>query len=167
LKFLTSVINRNLAFIGTESRLKRIIDTLSDVVIRGSSDPERRLEHLLAERERIDREIAAIRAGGVVETYGPTAIRERFADALSDLTSLQGDFRAVEESFKGITRDVQKRQSEASDSRGMILGFALDAEGALKEQDQGFGYLHAVPDNLSAGIPVFFNEFPGFFGLEV
>jgi len=140
LKFLTSVINRNLAFIGTESRLKRIIDMLLDVVIRGSSDPERRLEYLLAERERIDREIGAIRAGGVVETYGPTAIRERFADALSDLTSLQGDFRAVEESFKGITRDVQKRQSEASDSRGMILGFALDAEGALKEQDQGISF---------------------------
>ncbi|MDZ7620160.1 MAG: DUF3375 family protein, partial [Patescibacteria group bacterium] len=85
-------------------------------------------------------EIELIRAGGAVVTYGPTAIRERFADALSDLASLQGDFRAVEESFKIITRDVQKRQSEASDSRGAILGFALDAEGALKEQDQGISF---------------------------
>jgi hypothetical protein len=59
---------------------------------------------------------------------------------LTDLASLQGDFRAVEDSFKNITRDVQKRQSEASDSRGNILGFALDAEGALKEQDQGISF---------------------------
>ncbi|MDZ7615542.1 MAG: DUF3375 family protein, partial [Patescibacteria group bacterium] len=49
LKFLAAVVERNLAFIGTESRLKRIIQTLSDVVVRGSPDPERRLEHLLAE----------------------------------------------------------------------------------------------------------------------
>lgn len=140
LKFLASVLDRNLAFVGTESRLKRIIDTLSNIVVRGSSDPGRRLEHLSDERERIDREIEAIKAGGVVETYGPTAIRERFADAVADLASLQGDFRAVEESFKNITRDVQKRQSQASDSRGNILGFALDAEGALKEKDQGISF---------------------------
>ncbi len=140
LKFLMSVLERNLAFVGTESRLKRIIDNLSDIVVRGSSDPDRRLRHLCDERDRINREIEAIHAGGAVETYGPTAIRERFADAVADLASLQGDFRAVEESFKSITRDVQKRQSEASDSRGNILGFALDAEGALKEQDQGISF---------------------------
>jgi hypothetical protein len=98
------------------------------------------LKYLTDERDRIDREIESIRAGGIVETYRPTAIRERFADALADLASLQGDFRAVEESFYSITRDVQKRQTEASDSRGDILGFALDAEGALKEQDQGISF---------------------------
>ncbi len=55
---------------------------------------------------------------------------------ISDLTSLQGDFRAVEESFKSITRNVQKQQSEAVDSRGQILGSALAAEDRLKEEDQ-------------------------------
>ncbi len=140
LKFLSEVVERNLGFVGTESRLKRIIDTLTDIVVRGSADPGRRLEHLAAERDRIEREMRAIEAGEVVETYGPTAIRERFADAVSNLASLQGDFRAVEESFKNITRDVQKRQSSATDSRGDILGFALDAEDSLKSQDQGVSF---------------------------
>src|SRR5690606_29501506 len=98
------------------SRLSRIIATLSDLVVRGSADPERRLAYLRAERERIDAEIRSIEAGHAVETHSPTAIRERFADAVSDLVSLQGDFRAVEESFKAITRDVQKRQAESVDS---------------------------------------------------
>ncbi len=75
-----------------------------------------------------------------VETYTATAIRERFADAVADLTSLQCDFRAVEESFKAITRDVQRRQSEATGQRGEILGYALEAEDRLKTEDQGVSF---------------------------
>lgn len=140
LTFLTEVLDRNLGFIGTESRLSRIIATLSDIVVRGSADPDRRLQFLRAERDRIKQEIQSIEAGNAVATHSPTAIRERFADAVSDLVSLQGDFRAVEESFKTITRNVQKRQAESTDSRGNILGFALDAEDQLKDQDQGASF---------------------------
>jgi hypothetical protein len=139
-KFLNDVLERDLGFVGTESRLKRIVDTLSDIVIRGSADPVRRLDYLRAERERIDREISSIEAGDEPEIYSSTAIRERFADALSNLASLQGDFRAVEESFKSITRNVQKQQVEREGSRGEILGFALDAEDELKSQDQGITF---------------------------
>jgi hypothetical protein len=140
LKFLDEVLERNFGFVGTESRLKRIVDTLSDIVVRGSADPARRLDYLRAERERIEREIASIEAGDEPVIYSSTAIRERFADALSDLASLQGDFRAVEESFKAITRNVQKQQAEREGSRGEILGFALDAEDNLKSQDQGISF---------------------------
>lgn len=140
LKFLTEVLERSLGFVGTESRLQRIIDTLSDIVVRGSADPTRRLEHLRSERERIDQEIAAIESGKAVETYSPTAIRERFGDVVSDLGSLQGDFRSVEDAFRDITRAVQKRQSETDGTRGEILGFALDAEDTLKSQDQGISF---------------------------
>jgi hypothetical protein len=140
LTFLTEVLDRNLGFVGTESRLSRIIATLSDIVVRGSADPDRRLMYLREEQRRIEEEIRSIEAGNTVETHSPTAIRERFADAVSDLVSLQGDFRAVEETFKSITRDVQKRHAEALDSRGEILGFALDAEDELKDQDQGASF---------------------------
>ncbi len=140
LKFLTELLDRDINFVGTESRLKRIIETLSDLMVRGSDDPSRRLEYLKAERKKIDEEIEAIRSGKVISKYTPTAIRERFSDAVSDLKSLQGDFRAVEESFKNITRDVQKQQSQSTDSRGVILGFALEAEERLKSEDQGVSF---------------------------
>ena len=140
LKFLTDILERTLGFVGTESRLTRILETLSDIVVRGSADADRRLEHLRAERARIDQEIQSIKAGDTVSTHSPTAIRERFADVVSDLISLQGDFRAVEESFKAITRDVQKQQTEATDTRGVILGSALEAERRLKEDDQGASF---------------------------
>ncbi len=140
LKFLTDVLDHTIGFVGTESRLTRIIETLSDIVVRGSSDPDRRLQYLSREQRRIEQEIQSIKSGEAVSTHSPTAIRERFADAVSDLKSLQGDFRAVEESFKSITRDVQKQQTESVDSRGKILGFALDAEDRLKEDDQGASF---------------------------
>lgn len=140
LTFLREALGRNIGFVGTESRLRRIIETLSDIVIRGSADPTRRLEYLCRERERIDQEIAAIESGASVETYTSTAIRERFADAVSNLASLQGDFRAVEDRFKEITPDVQKRQADVEGSRGHILGQALAAEDSLKLQDQGVSF---------------------------
>lgn len=140
LTFLTGLLEKGLGFVGTESRLSRIIATLSDIVVRGSGDPGRRMKFLQAEQSRIEVEIRSIQAGNAVETHSPTAIRERFADAVSDLVSLQGDFRAVEDSFKEITRGVQKRQAETFDSRGTILGFALDAEEELKSQDQGASF---------------------------
>lgn len=140
LRFLTEVLERDVGFVGTESRLTRIIATLSDIVVKGSSDPTTRLEYLYSERDRILDEIRSVEAGNVVETYNSTAIRERFSDAVSDLISLQSDFRAVEESFKEITRDVQRRQTERHDTRGGILGFALEAEDELKEGDQGASF---------------------------
>ena len=139
-KFLIEALDRSLGFVGTESRLTRIIETLSDIVVRGSNDPVRRLAYLESEKARIENEINSIQSGDKVETHSPTALRERFSDAVSDLVSLQGDFRAVEESFKTITRDVQKRQNEQNDERGSILGFALEAEDELNEGDQGTSF---------------------------
>ncbi|MEZ6048610.1 MAG: DUF3375 family protein [Planctomycetaceae bacterium] len=51
LRFLTEVTNRSVGFIGTESRLSRIISTLSEIVVRGSDNRERRLEHLKKNRQ--------------------------------------------------------------------------------------------------------------------
>lgn len=140
LQFLADVLDRSLGFVGTESRLTRMIETLTEIVVRGSDDPERRLRHLIAERDRIEEEIRSIESGEAVSTYSPTAIRERFSDVVNDLVSLQGDFREVEDRFKAITRDVQKQQAEAARSRGGILGDALDAEDRLKQGDQGASF---------------------------
>ena len=140
LKFLSELLDRSLGFIGTESRLTRIIETLTDIVVRGSDDPQRRMAFLQIEKTRIENEIEALELGQEIKTHSPTAIRERFADAVSDLLSLQGDFSAVEESFKSITRDVQRRQNEQAAGRGELLGFALQSEDELNDGDQGSSF---------------------------
>jgi len=149
LAFLDRVLQQDFGFVGTESRLRLVIETLADLVIGASDDPEIRLGHLRNEKQRIEREIAQIEAEGVVKRYQPVQIRERFTTAVSLLKQLQGDFRAVEEKFRDITQQVQKRQSEGRDTRGGILEFALDAEDVLKQEDQGVSFYEFVRFILS------------------
>ncbi len=138
--FLDGVLEQDLGFVGTESRLRLVIETLADLVVKASDDPETRLAFLREEKLRLEDEIAHIEAEGLVTRYQPAQIRERFATAVSLLKQLQGDFRAVEEKFKEITQQVQHRQNEGRDTRGGILEFALDAEDILKREDQGVSF---------------------------
>ncbi|MGV3483030.1 MAG: DUF3375 family protein [Planctomycetaceae bacterium] len=140
IRFVDSALSRDSRLVGTESRLRLVIDTLVDLVRGACPDPDRRLQDLLAERERIDAEIESVRAGGKVETYHPALIRERFYTAVDLLKTLQGDFRAVEDRFEAIGRQVQRDAMTVDRRRGEILSTALDAEDLIKEQDEGVSF---------------------------
>jgi hypothetical protein len=138
--FLDGVLDQDLGFIGTQSRLKLIIETLTELAVQSSDDPRIRLAHLRQEKERLEGEIAEIEQQGSVSKEHPALIRERFATAISILRQLQSDFRGVEENFKAITREIQGRQARQTDVRGDILAFALDSEDMLKNEDQGVSF---------------------------
>lgn len=140
IRFVDNALSRDSRLVGTESRLRLVIDTLVDLVRGASSDPDRRLRDLLAERERIDAEIESVRSGGKVETYHPAQIRERFHTAVDLLKTLQGDFRAVEDRFEAIGRQVQRDAMTVDRRRGAILSTALDAEDLIKQQDEGVSF---------------------------
>lgn len=144
IRFVESVLSRNTSLVGTESRLRLVIETLEDIVRGASADPERRLDYLREQRRMIDEEIAAIESGKSVQVYRPAQIRERFQTAIELLRALQADFRAVEERFQSITRDVHQQQSGGESTRGGILGYALDAEDLLKQQDEGISFFAFV-----------------------
>lgn len=140
IRFVDNALSRDSRLVGTESRLRLVIDTLVDLVRGASSDPDRRLRDLMAQRERIDAEIQAVRSGGKVETYHPAQIRERFHTAVDLLKTLQGDFRAVEDRFEAIGRQVQRDAMTADRRRGEIVSTALDAEDLIKQQDEGVSF---------------------------
>jgi chorismate mutase len=140
LEFLTRVHAREPGFVATGSRLRLAIASLESLVAGTADDPDARLAHLRAERDRLDREIARIKHDGARATEHPARIREQFATAVGLLRELQSDFRAVEERFRNITRDVQQRQLHGLDSRGGILADILDAEDALRNDDQGVSF---------------------------
>ncbi len=147
--FLDRAMQSDPGFVGTESRLKLIISTLADLVAGASSDPEVHLRHLRAERDRIDQAIVRIERDGVAERHEPAATREQFAMAVSLLKQLMGDFRAVEDRFREITHDVQRRQNQGRETRGSILEYALDSEDLLKKEDQGVSFYEFVRFILS------------------
>ena len=138
--FLDRALQKDLGIVGTESRLRLVINTLADLVAGASHDPDVRLAHLREERQRLDEEIVRVERDGIMSRFEPAVVRERFAVAVALLKELLGDFRSVEDRFKQITREVQQRQVAGRESRGTILGFALDAEDVLKNDDQGVSF---------------------------
>ncbi len=138
--FLDRALDQDLGFVGAQSRLLLIMKTLNELVVHSSDDPEIRLAHLREEQAKIARQIEEIEQHGAVPIFNPTRIREQFGLAVRLFKELQSDFRGVEEKFKEITREVQKRQAQGVDTRGGILGDVLGAEAALKEQDQGVSF---------------------------
>lgn len=144
IRFVDAAVLRGQSLVGTESRLRLVMETLEDIVRGASADPGRRLDYLRQQRDEIDREIAAIESGKSVQVYRPSQIRERFQTAIELLKALQSDFRAVEERFQSIARDVQHLQAAGSDTRGNILGYALDAEDLLKQKDEGISFFAFV-----------------------
>lgn len=138
LQFLERVVGRESGVVSTQSRLRMVITALEDLVAGASKNPSIRLQHLEDQRRRIEEEIQAVQTEGVTARYEPGAIRERFTAAVGLLRELLSDFRAVEERFKEIATEVQRRHAAGADRRGSILGFALDAEEELlTKNDQG------------------------------
>ncbi len=129
--------SHELSFVGTESRLRSILETLENVVVGVTPDPELRLQQLKAKRDELALEIARVEAAPDATRLSPTQVRERFTLAIQQLAQLKSEFRAVEDRFKEITRSVQQRILSADQPRGDILQFALDSEDMLKQGDQG------------------------------
>lgn len=137
------------AFVGAESKMKAIFESLRTLAIQTNTDPIIRIEELTSQREQIDREIEKIRTDGRAEVLSSTQVKERVARLDDDLSSLFGDFREITENFHSIGRSVHRQAIEAEKNRGELLGEAIDANQSLAESDQGksfqgfMGYLQS------------------------
>ena len=129
-------VNRT-EFVGTESRFLQIFDLLEEIVRKSTEDPEIRIAQLEKEKAALEREIGEVRATGRVERYSATQVRERFIKANEEARRLVGDFREVEANFRDVTRKMQERRLLEDATRGDVVGYVIDADGALKESDQG------------------------------
>lgn len=146
LAFVSKAIQEH-PLVSTQSRLRSIVHLLEEVSSRGSPDPKRRVEQLLRQRAEIDRELQGLQEEPTRFHVDASAIREQFTLAVQQLEQLKSEFRAVENRFKSITREVQDKILSSDETRGGILEFALDSEELLKKSDQGrsfFEFLKTV-----------------------
>ena len=118
LRFLNSLTRRRP--VATESRLSVVIQSVLKLAEETDPNPDTRIEALLAERERIDREIEMVRNGGVALLPLPRALeRAREIIALSD--ELAGDFRRVRDEFDTLNRGLRQSLLEHEGSRAEVL----------------------------------------------
>jgi len=122
-------------FVGTESRLIKIVDLLKEIVVRNSNDPGVRIVELERKRDEIEEEIRKIHSG-VLESLSSTQIKERYYDLYDTSNKLLADFRQIEYNFRQLDQDVRKKQISVL-QKGELLKNFFDNHDVLLESDQG------------------------------
>ncbi len=120
----------------TESRLATVIDQITRLAAETDAQPERRVAALEAERDRIDREIAALQAG-VVHTLPPDRALERAREVIRLADELAGDFRRVRDDFDRLNRSLRQSLVENDGSRGEVLEQLFAGIDVIGQSDAG------------------------------
>ena len=123
-------------FVGTESRLLTLFHLLRDLATRAQDDPAARIQELERRRGELEHEIERVRTGqaGPLDT---TQVKERYLQVEDTARHLLGDFRQVEENFRGL--DVQTRERVATSAlpKGSLLEEIFGETDHIRRSDQG------------------------------
>jgi hypothetical protein len=104
----------------TESRLTLVINQLVQLAEATDTDKARRIERLLDERARIDKEIEAVERGEAKVLPAATAY-ERAREIIALADHLVSDFRRVRDQFDHLNRELRQKILEDAPSRGNVL----------------------------------------------
>ncbi|MES2152681.1 MAG: DUF3375 domain-containing protein [Pseudomonadota bacterium] len=124
------------AFIGTESRLMTVFDLLHQIVDGTELDPRTRIAELKRRKAEIDVEITQIGAGRL-DLMDPTQVRERFLQMAATARELLSDFRAVDQNFRTLDRQVREQIATWDGSKGALLQEIFGQRDLISETDEG------------------------------
>jgi hypothetical protein len=120
----------------TESRLTLVIDALARLAEDTDTDKFRRIDRLMAEQARIDKEIDAIQKGQM-RVLPHTKALERTREIISLADDLAGDFRRVRDQFDQLNRDLRERIMDNDGSRGDVLDSLFAGIDLITESEAG------------------------------
>ncbi len=124
------------AFVGTESRLMTVFELLRQMVSGSETDAQNRIQELERRRDKIDREIARVRAGDIA-LLDDTALRDRFQQVNSTARELLSDFREVEHNFRQLDLQVREQIATWEGRKGELLTQIFGERDAIADSDQG------------------------------
>ncbi|MES2759508.1 MAG: DUF3375 domain-containing protein [Pseudomonadota bacterium] len=124
------------AFIGTESRLMTVFDLLHQIVDGTELDPRARIAELKRRKADIDIEINQI-AAGKLDLMDSTQVRERFLQMAATARELLSDFRAVDQNFRTLDRQVREQIATWDGSKGALLQEIFGQRDLISETDEG------------------------------
>ena len=134
IRFLSAIATPHSA--ATESRLSLVIQALAGLAEDTDADKQRRIERLMAEQSRIDREIDAIQ-NGQMRVLPRDAALERTREIISLADDLTGDFRRVRDQFEQLNRDLRERIMDSEGNRGEVLDSLFAGIDLITESEAG------------------------------
>lgn len=124
------------SFIGTESRLITVFQLLNEIVEQSDANPERRIIELERRKAEIEEEISRAKSGKI-KTLEPIQIKDRFLQAMTTAREILADFRAVEQNFRELDRNMREKIASWDKGKGELLNaFFLEQDG-INESEQG------------------------------
>jgi len=134
LEWINELENRE--FVGTESRLIKIIEMLKEIAYRNSDDKTIRLADLERKRSEIEEEINKINSG-ILDKLSNTQIKERYFDIYDTSNKLLSDFKQIEYNFRQLDQEVRKKQITSDVQKGELLKNIFSSQDILLDSDQG------------------------------
>jgi len=123
-------------FVGTESRLRIILDLLREIIQGTEQDPEAVIRELEAQQQKIENKIASIRDQGL-SPADPTRIREQFFQVEDTARRLLADFRQVEYNFRTLDRETRELIATSDKPKGALLDEIFRDRDVIRDSDQG------------------------------
>ena len=123
-------------FVGAESRLLALFETLRDLVYGAAYDPEERKAELERRRAEVDAELGRLERGEIGR-FDETRILERYYGAEDAARRLLADFKQIEQNFRDLDRETKERVIASDRSRGSVLKEVFEHRDAIVASDQG------------------------------
>lgn len=126
-------------FIGTESRMNTCFDLLRQIVRGVETNKEARIAELEDRKRQIELEISQIEAGDI-KIMDQRQIRERFLQFRRTARELLSDFRAVEQHFRNLDREIREKITKAQGGRGELLTQFFGEHDSIAHSEEGLSF---------------------------
>ena len=123
-------------FVGSRSKFNLIFELLEELEFETRMDDEERIAKLEAEKERIDRQIEAIRSKQDLR-FDESRIKEHYMQIEEIARKLKYDFSQIEYNFRELNTTAMEQIATREDAKGEVLGSIFEIEERIRQSDQG------------------------------
>ncbi|REL25365.1 DUF3375 domain-containing protein [Thalassotalea euphylliae] len=124
------------SFVGTESRLKLLLELIADLVHGTSEDQSAKLATLEQRKAELEQQIERVKQG-IDAGYSATQVREKVYLITDMSRQLMGDFRQVEANFRELDKETRKKITLSGAQKGTVLDAVFGDQDIIDESDQG------------------------------
>jgi len=132
--WITSLTERK--FVGQESRLKNLFESIKELSINSKTDYESRIKALEQEKTELEEKIENAK-NGYLKTLDDRQIKEQYYLIEETARILLSDFKQVEQSFRDMDRNFRQKVITTTLKKGQIIDNFLEEENNLLKTDQG------------------------------
>ncbi|MDI9364707.1 MAG: DUF3375 domain-containing protein [Flavobacterium sp.] len=123
-------------FVGQESRLKNLFESLKELSNKSKRDSATRMKVLLEKKKQIEQEIQDVE-NGKMDVLDDRQIKEQYFLIEETAKNLLADFRQVEQNFRELDRRFRQKIITTTLVKGDVLEDLFQQQANIFEEDQG------------------------------